>query len=484
MTRNGGDPAVGRRQFLTTSGAVLGGIAVGTQVTAATRTDRFVVDTGGRSAGRLEREGLTVVHDLSAVDLAVVRGAEDDVDAVASDYEADVEVHLNAPDEPEELADREDIFDLPASLNEADLTPRQWDKQAQSVPEAHETARGEGARVAVIDDGVLGSHPDLEHAYDAARSRNFTGDGNGIGPLFDDHGTHVAGTIAAADDGTGVVGSAPGADIVDLRVFSGPSAAFGDIVAAIVYAAEIDCDVANLSLGSYPVPRSANGEFIGSVLNRTMTHANSEGTLLVAAAGNDEADLQHDGNLVALPAEGAQGLAVAATGPEGFLFDDGGPDDPPESPAVYTNYGTNAVGLGAPGGDTDVDAIGSVPVPLLLGDRVLSTTFETPPGEAPADEDGDGLVDAGPSATQPRYGYKQGTSMAAPQVAGAAALVVSAAPDANANRVESVLRRTAAVPDGYDRTYYGSGFVDPAAAVTAVTGRGNGNGNGGNGNGN
>ena len=489
-----------RRAFLQCSGALLGGIALGTQVTAAESADRYIVETNGGAVP----SDLEVVHEMSGVDFAVVRGSEDDVESSnqVTDYEVDVEVKLEEPDTPDKLADREDVYDLPASRNGDDLYDLEWDKQDQDVRTIHDEkgVRGEGARVAVIDDGVYAGHPDLE--VNEALSVNVTGDGNGTGALFDDHGTHVAGTIAAQDNGTGIVGTAPGAEIVDLRVFSGPFASFGDIVAAIVYSVAVDADAANLSLGAYPVPRQGLGSFYGKLLNRVMTFANREGTLLVVAAGNDSADLQHDKNFISLPNEGAQGLSVAATGPEGFDIPPEGFEDPPESPAYYTNFGTNAIDLGAPGGDLDLEALAEFAASdseltvgerrTLVADWVLSTTFETPADEEPADEDGDGNIDDPPSSRTPRYGYKQGTSMATPQVAGAAALVRSADDSLNANQVESILENAASVPDDYDKTYYGSGYLDTLGAVESAlekaengNGKGNGNGNGnGNSNGN
>ncbi|MFW6376470.1 MAG: S8 family serine peptidase, partial [archaeon] len=180
-----------------------------------------------------------------------------------------------------------------------------------------------------------------------------------------------------------------------------------------------------------------------------MTYANKEGTLLVIAAGNDSADLQHDKNYISLPNEGAQGLSVSATGPIGFNWGEPGFEDPPESPAYYTNYGTNALDLGAPGGDADLDTDN----PNYYLDLVLNTIAD------PVFDDGDYL-----GATYD-YGWLAGTSMAAPQVAGAAALVKSANPNYNANQVESALKRAADVPDGYDKTYYGSGYLNIVDAL-------------------
>ncbi|MDR5673207.1 S8 family serine peptidase [Halalkaliarchaeum sp. AArc-GB] len=440
-----------RRTFLKVSGAVLGGIATGTTVTAAERTDRFIVETkGGSLPGDLE-----VIHEMPGVDFAIVRASEPELQDARGvrDYAPDVEIRLDDPDVNEEAptVDETSVADEP-------FYPLQWDKQALDVETAHETTTGEGTRVTIIDTGVAAGHPDLEVNEDL--SRNFTGDGLGsANPAGGYHGTHVGGIVAAQTNGEGVAGTAPGTDLVDCRVFSpGALASFGDILAAIVYSAMIDADAANLSLGAYPVPRQANGQFYGRALNSTMTYANKEGTLLVLAAGNDAADLQHDKNFISLPNEGAQGLSVAATGPVGFNWGDEGLEEPPTSPAFYTNYGTNAVDLAAPGGDADLEAA-EAEVPGWYFDLVLNTI-----AEPVYETDDDGNV-TGIDGSVYSYGWAAGTSMAAPQVAGAAALVKSANPSYDANQVESALERAADVPDGYDKTYYGSGFLNIVDAL-------------------
>ncbi|MFW5903336.1 MAG: S8 family serine peptidase [Halolamina sp.] len=433
-----------RRTFLKTSGALLGGIAAGTTVTAAERTDRFIVQTRGKSAPR----DLDVVHEMPGVDVAVVRGSEKAVrkSKRVKDYAADVEIKLDDPDVNAKAPTVEE-----SSVADEPLYPLQWDKQDLDVGTAHETTKGEGTRVTVIDTGVAAGHPDLD--VNESLSRNFTGDGLGsANPAGGYHGTHVGGIVAAQDNELGVIGTAPETDLVDCRVFSPEAdASFGDILAAIVYSTAIDADAANLSLGAYPVLRNEGqfGQFYGKALNSTMTYANKEGTLLVIAAGNDSADLQHDKNYISLPNEGAQGLSVSATGPIGFNWGEPGFEDPPESPAYYTNYGTNALDLGAPGGDADLDTDN----PNYYLDLVLNTIAD------PVFDDGDYL-----GATYD-YGWLAGTSMAAPQVAGAAALVKSANPNYNANQVESALKRAADVPDGYDKTYYGSGYLNIVDAL-------------------
>ncbi|WP_336135770.1 S8 family serine peptidase [Natronomonas amylolytica] len=434
---------------------------------AGTRTDRFIVETTGRRG----LQGLDVVHEMPGVDFAVVRGSESELEDArgVKGYAPDIEIELVEPDVNEEAPTVEET-----SVEDEPYYPLQWDKQALDIPDAHETTKGEGTRVAIIDTGVAAGHPDLE--VNEELSRNFTGDGFGAANAAGGyHGTHVGGIVAAqTDNDMGVAGTAPETDLVDCRVFSPESlASFGDILAAVLYSAEIGADAANLSLGAYPVARNGYGEFYGKVLNRTMTYANKEGTLLVIAAGNDSADLQHDGRVcpedeegnieecfaaISLPNEGAQALSVSATGPIGFRWGDEGLEAPPESPAFYTNYGTNAVDIGAPGGDADLDASDNE-VPGWYYDLVLNT-IAVPEYER---DDDDTVTDyLGAAYT---YDWLAGTSMAAPQVAGAAALVKSVNPDYTANQVESALKRAADVPDGYDKAYYGSGFLNIVDAL-------------------
>jgi subtilisin family serine protease len=436
MTRNGGERSVGRRRFLTVSGAALGGMFAGTEVVAAESTERFVVQQRGNSL-----DDFDVVHEMPGVDIAVVRGSEQDLQRSrqVQDFAPDIELHLDAPlGEPERL-------ETEASPTDEPLYPLQWDKQVQDIPAAHEVTQGEGTRTAIIDAGIPESHPDFQESLNVELSRDFTGTGTHEPQGAQYHGTHVGGIVGADDNGVGVVGSAPETDLVDLRVFPalGEGASFGDILAAIVYATNVDSDVANLSLGAYPIPRQSLGQFYGGALNSTMTYANGQGTLLVIAAGNDAADLQHDKNLISLPNEGAQGVSVSATTSVGFDPATGEADNPGYRPATYTNYGTNAITVGAPGGD--VPPGGGVP------DLVLNA-FTPEAGE---------LFFGEPV----QYAYLAGTSMAAPQVAGAAALVKSANPDYNANQVEAALKRAAEVPDGYDKTYYGGGFLDVVDAL-------------------
>jgi len=171
--------------------------------------------------------------------------------------------------------------------------------------------------------------------------------------------------------------------------------------------------------------------------------------VFVNSAGNDGLDMTPEGTL-SLPTEAEGVFGVSATGPIGYLWDDvqdsredislNTLEDGTESPAFYTNYGS-AVDVSAAGGDADLSAIGEYEG--WYYDLVMSTIY----------------VDT-PNGTVPSYGWKAGTSMAAPQVAGAVALVRSLRPDASAEEVESLLRDTADDNAPGGELYHGDGHLD------------------------
>ncbi|WP_245799969.1 S8 family peptidase [Haladaptatus litoreus] len=429
------------------AGVALSGLALTTQsVSASSSEDRYIVDLESASEDVLS--GLTVVHRLDQFGIAVVEGDESQVQGTR--YSTDVEMELNQA----EIEDNGD-GDEPGPHK---LSQLQWDKQAQGISGIHGTTRGEGTRVSVIDSGALETHPDLAGVLNTDLSKNFTGDGGDYNPIISDHGTHVSGIIAGDDtNGSGIFGTAPGTDLVALRVFTGPFATFGDIIAAMVFSADIESDVANMSLGAYPLPDNADTELLRESIERATDYANEQGTLMVAAAGNDGINLDTDGDVISLPNEADNVMSISATGPIGYRWNDPGNgrrirnyhaafnhiDEPTTTPAPYTNYGEEAIDISAPGGN----AIPSEPEgENWQYDMVLSTIFEW--GD-------DGMV--------PAHGWKAGTSMAAPQVSATAALVKSVNPDATPAQLRDHLEATA--EDVGQPTYSGKGHLDTRAAV-------------------
>ena len=477
--------------------------------------ERYIVDT--TTASMTAMSGMQLVHDLrEQIGYAVVAGSADGIPDGAS-YTVDLQFALDVP--------RAERPGMESAETSDPLLGLQWDKQSQRIERVHQTATGAGTRIGVIDDGVLGANPDSDATHPdlpnvrADLSANFTPDRQGPGALGDDHGTHVAGTAAAAANGAGVVGVAPDAELVDLRVFSGELANTGDVLAAIVAGSAsrsteftirrptneprgyqepaedtvsgAACDVLNLSLSTPPLvpvavedptelpelpepylsfPQSSLTTLVEAYTSAG-EFAAEQGTVLVASAGNDGVNLDRPVELPSgesqqptlLPAEADGYLSVAATGPIGY----GWPADefvrlvggepfevpvetqlPEVEPAFYTNRGREAVDVSAGGGNADLDAA-EAGVPGFFYDLVLATGFdpqyETSDPDAPANGgDGDGETeDERPASFVPTYTYKAGTSFAAPNVAGLAALLTEVFPETSAETATERIRASA-----------------------------------------
>ncbi|HWT23348.1 MAG TPA: S8 family peptidase, partial [Solirubrobacteraceae bacterium] len=308
-----------------------------------------------------------------------------------------------------------------AGLRDADM----------DVPAAWRTATGAGVTVAVVDTGVDASHPDL--AGRLALNPGETGGGRETNGLDDDrngladdwrgydfaygdndpddvdgHGSHVAGTIAAANgNAAGVSGVAPDARILALKALDDTgTGTWSTIASAFDHAADTGARIVNASLGA---PDYAPA--IDAAISR---HPN---TLFVVAAGNDGLDL---GGEIYYPCEAAQPNVVCV-----------GASDNRDARAGFSNYGPSAVDVFAP------------------GVSVLSTRL------------GD-------------YWWLDGTSMAAPHVAGTAALLLSAdstltAAELKAAILDSADRKEALAPYGRD-----GGRTNAAAALAAIAGSGDG----------
>jgi len=450
MSRPDDETNVSRRNALKVGGSALGGLALGTVPVAAGRSGRYLMQPKPKANLR----NLVVEEELPGIEYVAVSGPKRAVRKQATAYAPDPVLELDIPEVNDRVPE-----DAAEEATDEPLYDYQWDKQDLRVPEAQTVTRGEGVRVAIIDSGVAAEHPDLEGKVNLELSKNFSGDGLGVGyPYGGYHGTHVAGIVAADDDNdVGVVGTAPGAELVDCRVFPyGEGAPFSVVLAALLHSVEIASDVANMSLGAYAPRRDyvddgRFGRFYGRALNKTLTYANREGTLVVMSAGNSAADLQHDKQWISLPNEGAKGMSISATGPIGFMWGEEGLEADFASPAFYTNYGTNAIDLGAPGGDADLQT----EKPGWFYDLVLSTVAEF-------ERDEEGEITGDPTYD---WDWAAGTSMAAPNVSGAAALVKANNPEYNPAQVESALKRAADVPEGYDKTYYGSGYLNVVDAL-------------------
>lgn len=322
---------------------------------------------------------------------------------------------------------------------------------------SHETV------VAVIDTGIAWNHPDL--ASNVVFVACFTNAGSQIGfvtngpcnpyPSQSDHGTHVAGTVAA-NFGGGVVGVGPNLGLAGYNTFEfipgcGVCSFSSSRWLAMLDAAERGFDVINMSLGSLGRYGGGNSSGLATFVaadNRIANMVISMGTTIVASGGNSGLDL--NGTFINIPG-GLPGIVnVGATGiqPEPRYPYPGAFD----VRAFYSNYGAS-IDIAAPGGDCG--QIGFCDPATRRPDwfeyLVLSSTVTANP------------TCAATASCAVGYGWKGGTSMASPHVAGVAGLVRDANPALRPNQVVSLLRRTA--ENLGDRQQFGHGMVDTAAAL-------------------
>lgn len=350
----------------------------------------------------------------------------------------------------------------------------QWGHDAVNAPEAWNAGvRGEGVRVAILDSGIDADHPDLAANLNAALSTSFVdGEGYNVAPgVYFNHGTHVAGTVAAADNTTGVIGVAPDAELVAVKVLSevSGSGSFEGVLAGIIYAAspQVDADIINMSLGA-TLPKNGYLDDGGTpddpsddvqvganevadlltAFNRAASYAYQQGTTVIASAGNDARDGDKDGPVVSVPASAPHILAISATGPEGWARN---PATDLDTPAFYTNYGQSVIDFAAPGGDVDPrlqpgGAANRANWPVCTVSGVTNYCY---------------IFDLVLSTISGSYGWAAGTSMAAPHASGIAAQIIGEnGGSMKPALVEQALRATAEDlgKNGND-DYYGAGRV-------------------------
>ena len=291
--------------------------------------------------------------------------------------------------------------------SDADLQSDRWRLDLIKAPNAWAQGyTGQGIIVAVLDGGVDYTHPDLQQNIwtnpkeipgngidddhngfvDDVHGWNFIEQNNDPNDsLYDGHGTHVAGIIAAANNGVGVTGVAYNAKIMPVKVIEGADTADANVANGIRYAVQNGAKVINISLGKEPgVPVSAD-------LQAAMQFANQAGAVIVIAAGNRR-----------------QKMGAIA----------------PDNPADYAA----SQGIGIAVGAIDLNhklAIDSNPAGINRLPYVVA------PG-----------VDVRSTVPQNRYATYSGTSMATPHVAGVVALMLSANPRLTPAQVSEILTGT------------------------------------------
>src|SRR4051794_40175447 len=333
-----------------------------------------------------------------------------------------------------------DLPNLPAT--DADtLSPLQWDMRQIHSPQAHAITGGSPAvLVGDIDTGIDFTHPDLAPNIDIANSANCVSGAPVAGLAAQDdngHGTHTAGTIAAALNGIGIVGVAPNVKLAGIKAGNAAGFFFPEaVICSFMWAGSHHLQVTNNSYFADPwlfnCRNDAEQRAIWKAERRAIAWAQSQGVLVVAAEGNQADDLAHPtqdatspddtnpvlrdihNDCVVIPTELAGVVGVTANGNLGLK-------------SFYSSYGMSTADVVAPGGDSRLQVTAAA-----TNGRVLSTW---PANQACARK----VVDVS-GAT---YCYLQGTSMASPHVAGVAALVRSVHPGWSAGAVSAQLGSTA-----------------------------------------
>jgi subtilisin family serine protease len=272
---------------------------------------------------------------------------------------------------------------------------QKWHYDMIKAPQAWTVTNGSSAvKVAVLDTGIDHNHPSLANFVNTSLGRTFVG---GTTMDVQGHGTHVAGTIASYGSVSGVMQNAT---LIPVKVLGddGSGSLYG-ITQGILYAANIDADVINMSLG---------GGGYNQSMDEAVQTATSQGTIVVAASGNDGA------SSISYPAAYSSVIAVGSVTSN-------------RTRSSFSNYGSG-LELMAPG----------------------SNIYSTYPNS--------------------RYTTLSGTSMATPHVAGVAGLIRAANPNISVSPARQILRDTA--QEAGSSTQYGYGIVDAHAAVVAASGGG------------
>ena len=406
----------GDRQILTFNGNVPASFA------------QCVAKSGGALVSQHASAGIAVAGGISEAQAVKCGAAEATADVVVQLQPSDISVDTASP-------------------TTASRYSWQWHLRAIGADQAWAAGRfgSPDVTVAVIDTGVNWEHPDLLGRVDLTRSVSFVpSDDADVAVLFPGkhpvtdlyyHGTHVAATITS--NAVMAAGVTANVTIIGVKVLSrwGEGTISG-VLDGLMWAADHGADVANLSLGDSFL-KSGNGRELAPI-QKAFNYAHRKGTLVVVSAGNDALDLDHDGNRFNAFCNAANVVCVSATGPTSAASITG-PWTDVDAPAWYTNYGRSSISVAAPGGS--------------LAGRVWAACSKTSL-----------LVNS--CRTNDLVLGLLGTSMAAPHVAGLAALIVEDVGHGKPSLVKARLQQSAddlGLP-GTD-PFYGKGRINVPRAI-------------------
>lgn len=409
--------------------------------TAQGGTQSFIVIGNGQGVNNaVAAAGGVVVKSFPQIGVSVAESSNPDFASSISGVQAVARNMQVSGSEPVEQIAFADAYP-PFTLDDDFFFDLQYGHTPVGAQEAWAAGvTGEGVRVFVLDDGIDSDHPDLAPNLNVGLSTSFVPgqtfeyNENFPGDPFS-HGSHVSGTIAAADNAYGTIGVAPDAELVMVKVLDSytGSGDFDWIIEGILYAADNGADVINMSLGTIipqgSGPDSAEIAALRVAVNKAITYAHQQGAVVIVSAGNDALDLNAPENASLINFEGyaSHAVSISSVGPLGWAT------DPLNAyyyyQSSYTNVGPE-VDFAAPGGTFSYPGNEACIVAGLVRPCwVFDLTFST--GSAGG------------------WYWSAGTSMAAPHAAGVAALIISEnGGEMNPSHVIREMRQRAYDPDG------------------------------------
>ncbi|RJQ82555.1 peptidase S8 [Pseudonocardiaceae bacterium YIM PH 21723] len=347
------------------------------------------------------------------------------------------------------------MLEQPQSITGASAETVEWDMKAIHADQAWAKTTGSADVVTgILDTGIDDTHEDLSANFDASKSVSCAGGVPNTTPGIwrpdsSEHGTHVAGTVAAAKNGKGVIGVAPGTKVAAVKVSEGTGSFFyaENVVCGFVWAADHKFKVTNNSYyvdpWLYLCSDDPDQKAIAEAVRRAAEYAHDGGVVNVAAAGNASTDLAaatrsdssspNDSTATSRPNLPKSCLSVPTELPDVVTVSS---TTSTGAKSSFSNFGLNVVDVAAPG----------------------SNIKSTLPGN--------------------QYGSLSGTSMASPHVAGVVALLASTHPGASPDELVKLLYTqatdwscskgggsTCTGPDA-NNGYFGEGLTDALKAVS------------------
>lgn len=452
---------------------------------ASAASDRYLVAASGAGFGSDFADRVTAlggsIESLHADGgFAVVSGLSADAAASlakaggVSDVQPDVEIALTQPIASVE-ADASAVgdVDIASQANPATAGRYVWQWNMRAIGANVAWAAGKlgnaGVTVAILDTGLDYNITDLNGLVDLSRSTSFVTSDNALATTyfpsrnkvtdFNGHGTNVATQVSSK--AAVLAGVTSRTTLIGVKVLGRTgSGSLSGVLNGVLWAADHGADVANMSLGG-GFSKAGNGRYVG-LINKVFNYANKQGMLIVVAAGNDAADLDHDGNFNSTYCNQQHVVCVSAVGPA-LASNIGTPAA--DAATYYTNFGRSAISVAGPGGNADAAhnyALSAWP----WGNDIASWVWSYCPKDRIA-----GLTTAGvPVLTSCAAGNRLsgyiGTSQATPHVAGLAALLVAEHGHGNPSQIKHLIEQSAddLGQPGTD-PQYGRGRINVAKAL-------------------